>query len=112
MSTDRNTSRRAASTRARILAAILMAAPLAVGTPAKAGLLSSSMLATVSTFATGLDNPRGLKFGPDGNLYVASRGTDSILRFDGATGAFIDEFVASGSGGLNDPHFLAFTPQQ
>jgi hypothetical protein len=38
--------------------------------------------AAVSVFATGFNNPRGLKFGPDGNLYVAEGGlggTDSTV---------------------------------
>lgn len=37
----------------------------------------------VSVFATGFSNPRGLKWGPDGNLYVAEGGTGGK-----GTGAF------------------------
>jgi hypothetical protein len=35
----------------------------------------------------GLATPTGLRFGPDGNLYVGNVGPDNVLRFDGKTGA-------------------------
>jgi hypothetical protein len=40
------------------------------------GLLAQG---TVSVFATGFNNPRGLKFGPDGFLYVAEGGAGGAL---------------------------------
>ncbi len=46
----------------------------------------------ISTFASGLIYPRGLKFGPDGNLYVAESGTggetESLGTCEGYTSMF------------------------
>ncbi len=51
----------------------------------------------------GIDGPTSAAFGPTGDLYVASFETDQVLRYDGATGAFLGVFVSSGSGGLDGP---------
>ena len=64
--------------------------------------------AFVSASDGGLTSPRGVAFGPDGNLYVASADTDSILRYDSSSGEFIDAFVPAGSGGLDLPWDIVF----
>jgi hypothetical protein len=58
----------------------------------------------------GLSSPFDMAFGPDDNLYVSSAGTDSVLRYNGKTGAFIDAFIPTGSGDLSFPGGLAFGP--
>jgi len=57
---------RVASKIATIFTAVVLMVPPLVERAAAAGPLSESASATVSVFATGLNNPRGLKFGPDG----------------------------------------------
>ncbi len=49
-----------------------------------------------------------MTFGPDENLYVGSPLNSSVLRFNGVTGAFIDEFIPPGTGGLVAPLILVF----
>jgi hypothetical protein len=54
----------------------------------------------------GLDGADYLVFGPDRNLYVASQRTQSVLRFNGTTGEFMDVFASGG--GLLTPKGLVF----
>ena len=66
--------------------------------------------AVIDEFVTeGLEVPTDLIFGPDGNLYINSTfpeilvpggSAGGILRYDGQSGDFIDQFVTPGSGGL------------
>ena len=63
----------ASDARAMAAGAALMSLAAAAGAQA-ASPAEINLNAPVSVFATGLNNPRGLKFGPDHHLYVAEGG--------------------------------------
>lgn len=66
-SSSRSILLRSAATAAALLSA-------AFGTPRATAAVTTASGVHVSVFATGFNNPRGLKFGPDGMLYVAEGG--------------------------------------
>ncbi|HEY7028171.1 MAG TPA: hypothetical protein VH438_11220 [Gemmatimonadales bacterium] len=51
-----------------------------------------------------------MTFGSNGNLFVASELGNSVLEYDGTTGAFVRELVAAGRGGNSEPTFIVFGP--
>ncbi|HEV2945758.1 MAG TPA: hypothetical protein VGX70_00185, partial [Gemmataceae bacterium] len=54
----------------------------------------------------GLNGPNLLRFGPDGNLYVDSTGTNSIKKYDGQTGAYLGDVFTNPGG----PEGFVFDP--
>ena len=55
-----------------------------------------------------LDGPLAAKIGPDDLLYVTSEATNEVQRYNWRTGAFVDNFVTRGAGGLNGPTGIAW----
>lgn len=75
-----------------------------------AGVLRYDGVAGVSkgVFASGegLGLPTGIRFGPDGHLYVGNVGPDNVLKFDGKTGTLLG--VAAAHPDLHHPRQVAF----
>ena len=57
---------------------------------------------------TGAGDPQHFAFGPDGHVYVVSAATSRVLRYDGQTGAFIDEAVPNDANGIQLPSGVTF----
>ena len=66
------------------------------------------LVAAVSSLPLVLPLAHGQADGYD--LYVSSRDTNSIKRYDGVTGAYLDDFIAPGSGGLSTTQEVAVGP--
>lgn len=56
-----------------------------------------------------LDGPAAVQFGPDGNLYVLS-GSETVIRYHGTTGVFIDVFIPTNFMGIEDAKDMIFGP--
>lgn len=66
-----------------------------------------------SIFASGhgLDNPNGIAFGPDGDLYVGLGDVGRVMVFSGQTGDYLRDFVSPATpGGLAGCRAIAFLP--
>ena len=85
-----------------IVSGTTFAAALFLSTSLVAVPASAAPSANVKVFATGFNNPRGLKFGPDGNLYVAeggTGGTETTVHQCGQVPAPVGPYTGSESGG-------------
>ena len=57
-----------------------------------------------------MQSPYSILFGADGMAYVGMYAASAVARFNGQTGAFVDDFVPSGSGGLRNTTAIVFAP--
>ena len=69
---------------------------------------NTGVLVSEFAIASGLVNPVDIEVGPDGLIYSTGFSSNDIRRYDSGTGAFVDTFVTSNSGGLNAPSRMAW----
>jgi streptogramin lyase len=62
----------------------------------------------VETNLQGLSNIKDLCFGPDGNLYLIGESRNAVLRYDGATGAYLGAFVGDNAAGIANLEAVLF----
>lgn len=75
----------------------------------KFDLTTGASTAFITGGASGLSGPVGMRYGPDGNLYVSNFFNNEIRKYNGATGASMGVFI-SAKAGLNNPSDLRFGP--
>jgi glucose/arabinose dehydrogenase len=63
---------------------------------------------TVNVFASGLNNPRDMAFGPDGVLYVANRFAGQIVSLPDSNADGVADTTRVFAGGLNSPSSVAY----
>jgi hypothetical protein len=82
--------------------AVAIATPMASSLAAAPLVIRGTPTPSVSVYATGFNNPRGLKFGPDGMLYVAEAGpggTNSTVGKCEQVPAPVGPYTGSSRGG-------------
>ena len=89
----------------------LYAADLSLGVLRYSAVDGTFLGTFVAIGSGGLSSPTGITFGPDGHLYVSDQlGAGAIRRYDGGTGAYIDNYASGG--GLVNPTYLNFAPDE
>jgi len=71
------------------------------------GVDGSPLGAFVVAGASPLDGPRGLTFGPNGDLFVVDGGSDAVYEYNGSTGIYVRTFAGPDEH-LNNPTTLVF----
>lgn len=75
------------------------------GTPLFPPANQGGAQAWIRTQSGGLEEPAGITFGPDGDVWVGSQDKEEVFRYDGNTGAFKDSIKISG---MKDPYGVTF----